>query len=458
VRELSLKVLIADDEQSIVTTLVDDISDAGHEVHAVADGNRALDLFKREGFDCIITDINMPGMNGMELLENVLKLKPDTQVIVITGFATIESAVKAMKLGAAEFVQKPFLNEQILSILERLRTIVALQEENASLREQLDDVHGFDNVIGSSRKIQDVFKALRQVSKSDSNILIQGETGTGKEVIARAIHNNSNRREKPLVAISCGAIPSALLEDELFGHEKGAFTDARERKIGRFERATTGSIFLDDIDDMPLETQVKLLRILQEREFERLGGEKTIKIDVRVIAATKVDLREHVQEGKFREDLFYRLNVVPIKLPPLRERDGDIALLARHFIGKYNGNRDYEIKSDVLQAMDGYYWPGNVRELEHAVERAIAFAGSAKFLKKEHLVEVSPIHKKALAIPNNLMKLKAYVEEAEKEHITNILKATNGHKAQAADVLGISRKNLWEKMRHYEIDISNDSH
>ncbi len=452
-----MKVLIADDEQSIITTLVDDISDAGHEVHAVSDGNRALEFFKREGADCLITDINMPGMNGMELLENVRKLCPDLQVIVISGFATIESAVKAMQLGAADFVQKPFLNEQILSILERLTTLVALQKENASLREQLDDISGFDNVIGSSRKMQEVFKALKQVSKSNSNILIQGETGTGKEVIARAIHNNSNRRDKPMVAISCGAIPSALLEDELFGHDKGAFTDARDQKIGRFERANSGSIFLDDIDDMPLETQVKLLRILQEREFERLGGEKTIKIDVRVIAATKVDLREHVQAGKFREDLFYRLNVVPIKLPPLRERDGDIALLARHFIGKYSESKDYEIKEEVLQSMDGYYWPGNVRELEHAVERAIAFAGSARFLKKEHLVETSPIHKKALAVPNNLVKLKAYVEEAEKEHIYNILKATNGHKAQAADVLGISRKNLWEKMRLYEIEFSNDS-
>ncbi len=452
-----MKVLIADDEQSIVATLADDVTDAGHEVHTVADGNRALDYLKRENVDCLITDINMPGMNGLELLENARALKPEIQVVVITGFATIEGAVKAMKLGAAEFVQKPFLNEQILSILERLATLVDLQRQNASMREQLDDVHGFDNVVGSSRNMEIVFKALRQVSKSDSNILITGETGTGKEVIARAIHNNSLRREGPLVAISCGAIPSALLEDELFGHEKGAFTDARERKIGRFERADSGSIFLDDIDDMPLETQVKLLRILQEREFERLGGEKTIKIDVRVIAATKVDLREHVQAGKFREDLYYRLNVVPVKLPPLRERDGDIALLARHFIGKYSRGRDYEIKADVLQAMEGYYWPGNVRELEHAVERAIAFAGSARFLKKEYLVEVSPIHKKALAIPNDLVKLKTYVEEAEKEHITNILKATNGHKAQAADVLGISRKNLWEKMRHYEIDVNNDS-
>ncbi|MCB9831167.1 MAG: sigma-54-dependent Fis family transcriptional regulator [Planctomycetes bacterium] len=452
-----MKILIADDEKSIVLTLEDDLADAGHQVFTAADGNRALETIRREEIDVLVTDINMPGLNGLALLEQARALRPGLQVIVMTGYATIESAVQSMKLGAAEFLQKPFLNEQVVAMVKKLETIVALQRENAVLREQLDEVHAFQNVVGSSKAMQDVFKALKQVSRSESNILITGETGTGKEVIARAIHNASARKDKALVAISCAAIPSTLLEDELFGHEKGAFTDARDRKVGRFERADGGTIFLDDIDDMPLETQVKLLRILQEREFERLGGEQTIKIDVRVVAATKVDLREHVREGKFREDLFYRLNVVPIKLPPLRDRGGDIPLLARHFIRKYGRDRDYEIKSDVLAAMEAYYWPGNVRELEHAIERAIAFAGSGRFLKKEYLVETSPIHKKAMAVPNHLMTLREFVEDAEKEHISNILRATNGHKAQAADVLGISRKNLWEKMRLYGIEANGGS-
>ncbi len=433
-------------------TLEDDLEEAGYEVLSCPDGLRALDLIKRESVDCLISDLNMPGLNGMDLLAEAKKISPNLQVIVITGYATIESAVKAIKLGAADYIQKPFLNEQILAMLAKMKKIVRLERENAVLREQLDDVHAVGNIVGKSKAMQDVIRTVKTVAKTDSNILIVGETGTGKEVIARAIHNLSMRKGKLMVALSCAAIPSNLLEDELFGHEKGAFTDARDRKIGRFERADGGSFFLDDIDDMPLETQVKLLRILQEREFERLGGEETIKVDVRVVAASKVDLRELVRAGKFREDLFYRLNVVPVLLPPLRDRDGDVPLLASYFMKKFSTEREYEIKPEVMAAMEAYYWPGNVRELEHAIERAIAFAGSGHVLKKEHLVESSPVHKKALAVPTHLTTLREFVEEAEMQHIRNILKTTNGHKAQAAGVLGISRKNLWEKMRHYDIE------
>ena len=450
-----MKVLIADDERSIVATLEDDLREAGHEVLTSPDGNRALEIIRKEDVDCLVSDLNMPGMNGMNLLQEAKKIRPGLQVIIITGYGTIESAVEAIKLGAADYIPKPFLNSQIVALLEKNRTIRELERENAALREQLDDIHALESIVGKSKSMQEVFRAIKTVSKTDSNVLITGETGTGKEVVARAIHNHSLRKGKTMVSLSCAAIPSTLLEDELFGHEKGAFTDAREKKIGRVERADGGTFFLDDIDDMPVETQVKLLRILQEREFERLGGERTIKVDVRVIAATKVDLKEAVRQGKFREDLFYRLNVVPVRLPPLREREGDIPLLARHFIAKYGNGRIYEIKPDVMAAMESYYWPGNVRELEHAIERAIAFAGNGRILKKEHLVETSPVHKKALAVPTHLMTLKEFVEEAEKEHIRNILKTTNGHKAQAADVLGISRKNLWEKMRLYGIELDD---
>ncbi len=449
-----MKVLIADDEQSIVATLEDDLADAGHDVLAAPDGNRALDIIRKEKVDCLITDLSMPGMGGMTLIEEARKLRPGLQIIVITGYGTIESAVEAIKKGAAEYVQKPFLNEQIVALVDRLAKISQLEEENEDLRTQLQEITAFENIVGASKAMQDVFRILKNVSRSESDILLIGETGTGKEVMARAIHAHSPRKNKPLVTLSCAAIPSTLLEDELFGHERGAYTDARDRKIGRFQRAHHGTFFLDDIDDMPLETQVKLLRILQEREFERLGGEKTIQVDVRVIVATKIDLRTLVDEGRFREDLFFRLNVVPVRLPPLRERKGDIPLLAKHFISKYAGSRSYEIKPDVMAAMEAYYWPGNVRELEHAIERAIAFAGQGRILRKEHLVEASPVHKKAMAVPRNLTTLREAVEAAEKEHIEEILRITNGHKAQAAEILGISRKNLWEKMKNYGIEVS----
>ncbi len=449
-----MKVLIADDEQSIVATLEDDLADAGHEVLAAPDGNRALDIIRKNDVECLITDLSMPGMGGMTLIEEARKVRPGLQIIVITGYGTIESAVEAIKKGAAEYVQKPFLNEQIVALVDRLAKISQLEEENEDLRSQLQEITAFENIVGASKAMQDVFRILKNVSRSESDILLIGETGTGKEVMARAIHSHSPRKNKPLVTLSCAAIPSTLLEDELFGHERGAYTDARDRKIGRFERAHEGTFFLDDIDDMPLETQVKLLRILQEREFERLGGEKTIQVDVRVIVATKIDLRVLVDEGRFREDLFFRLNVVPVRLPPLRERKGDIPLLARHFMEKYAGGRSYEIKPDVMAAMEAYYWPGNVRELEHAIERAIAFAGQGRILRKEHLVEASPVHKKAMAVPRNLTTLREAVEAAEKSHIEEILRITNGHKAQAAEILGISRKNLWEKMKNYGIEVS----
>ncbi len=447
-----MKVLIADDERTITTTLQDDLKDAGHEVLTVAAGDQALAILENERFDALITDLNMPGMKGDELLRRAKAIDKNLSVILITGFGTIESAVAAMKEGAFDYILKPFLNEQIVLLLQKAARLRDLETENLVLRAQIEEIAGFESLIGKSTPMQDVFRTIKTVARTDSNILIVGETGTGKEMIARAIHNKSGRRAKPLVAISCAAIPSSLLEDELFGHEKGAYTDARDRKVGRIERAEGGTFFLDDIDDMPLATQVKLLRVLQEREIERLGGEKTIKVDIRVITATKVDLKDLVRQGKFREDLFYRLNVVPLRLPPLRERTGDIPLLTKHFVQRYGQGRAYEIKPEVMEAMETYYWPGNVRELEHAIERAIALAGQATFLKREHLVERSPSHKMALNVPSKIQPLRDVVEEAEREHIREVLKITADHRAQAASLLGISRKNLWEKMRLYGIE------
>ncbi|MAG56245.1 MAG: hypothetical protein CMJ83_08145 [Planctomycetes bacterium] len=447
-----MKVLVADDEKTITLTLEEELQEAGHDVTVAHTGDDALAALQRERFDCLISDINMPGIKGDELLRLAKGLDDTVSVIIVTGFGTIESAVQAMRDGAEDYIQKPFVNEQIVVLLEKIAEVRDLKEENKNLREQVEEISGVENLIGSSTAMQDVFRIMKTVARTDSNILIVGETGTGKERVARAIHNLSPRRTKPLVAISCAAIPSALLEDELFGHEKGAFTDARDRKVGRIERAGGGTFFLDDIDDMPLATQVKLLRVLQERELERLGGEETIKVDIRVIAATKLDLAEMVHDGKFREDLYYRLNVVPLRLPPVRERTGDIPLLVRHFIDRLSGGREYQIRDEDLLVMESYYWPGNVRELEHAIERGIALAGNATFLKREHLVERSPVHKMALNVPRRIQTLKEVVEEAETEHIKEVLKITANHRAQAASLLGISRKNLWEKMKLYGID------
>jgi DNA-binding NtrC family response regulator len=447
-----MDVLIADDEELIVVPLKDDLEAAGHKVRTVSDGRQALELVREIGFDCLITDINMPGMTGIELLRAAKDHQASLDVLVITGYGTVESAVEAMKLGAYDYILKPFLNEEVVLLLEKISDLHRLRDENAALRAELQDVHGFPNIIGKSRKMQDVFQLVKMVGRADSGVLIEGESGTGKERIAQAIHYSSHRKDKAFVPLSCAALPETLLEDELFGHERGAFTDARKRKIGRFERAHQGSIFFDDIDDMSLPIQVKLLRVLQERSFERLGGEETVHVDVRVIAATKVSLEKSVREGAFREDLFYRLNVVPIHLPPLRERADDIPLLVAHFCRRFGGERVFEIRPEVLEAMTRYAWPGNVRELENSIERAIALAGNATFLKKEHLIHHTGDVRTSVTPSETLCSLKEAVIDAERVHIGRILRAVKGHKAHAARILGISRKNLWEKIRDYSIE------
>jgi transcriptional regulator with PAS, ATPase and Fis domain len=300
--------------------------------------------------------------------------------------------------------------------------------------------------------MQDVVKIVRTVAPTDASVLIQGESGTGKECVARAIHRLSGRAERPFVALSCAALPDTLLETELFGHERGAFTDAAKQRRGRFELADGGTVFLDDIDDMPLSTQVKLLRVIQERAFERVGGEETVRVDIRVISATKAPLVELVAKGVFREDLYYRLNVVPIELPPLRERDGDVPLLVQHFIRKLGEGRSYTVKTDVLEAMCQYSWPGNVRELENHVAQAIAMAGGSTVLKREHLLPVDKTRRAALSPPSALETLRAVLVRAEREHLRNVLRAVGGHRTKAASVLGISRKVLWEKLKDYGIE------
>jgi DNA-binding NtrC family response regulator len=447
-----MKILLVEDEKTIAVTLQDDLEAAGHEVVHTADGAQAIRLLGDRAFDCVITDVRLPGADGLQVLQGAKRARPDTEVIVISAFATVEHAVEAMRKGADDYIQKPFPNEVVLERLQRVGKFRALVEENQRLRDALDGRGGLPGVIGTSRRMQDVFKVVRTVAANDASVLIQGESGTGKECIARAIHRLSPRSEQQFVAISCGALPENLLESELFGHERGAFTDAQKLRRGRFELADGGTIFLDDIDDMPLQTQVKLLRVLQERAFERVGGEETIHVDIRVVSATKVPLIDLVKQGKFREDLYYRLNVVPINLPPLREREGDVPLLVQHFIRKVGAGRSFTVRTDVLEAMSDYTWPGNVRELENHVAQAIAMAGGSTVLRKEHLLPVDKTRRAALDPPTELRTLREVMVDSERDHVARVLRAVGGHRTKAASVLGISRKVLWEKLKDYGIE------
>ncbi len=444
-------VLLADDEKTIAVTLSDALEEAGHTVIVAPDGLEARRQIEERTFDVVVTDLKMPGMPGMEVLRLAKSRSPDTEVIVMTGYGTIETAVEAMKSGAYDYLLKPFRNDEVVVHLRRIAKQRRLVRENRSLREELGRAQSLEGLIGQSRAMREVFQTLRLVAPGEARVLVTGESGTGKELIARAIHNMSSRRSQPLVAISCASVPETLLEDTLFGHERGAFTDARDRRVGRFEHADGGTVFLDDIDDMPLSTQVKLLRVLQEGEVERLGGLEPVKVDVRVIAATKINLLDAVDEGRFRRDLYYRLNVVPIDLPPLRDRDDDLKLLAQHFIERYGKGRAYRIEPETLDEMARYSWPGNVRELEHAIERAVALSGESLVLSRVHILGTKAVPERR-AVPRRVMTLREAVEEAERGAILAALEHTGGRKAEAAKVLGISRKNLWEKMKAYGLE------
>jgi DNA-binding NtrC family response regulator len=452
-----MNVLLADDERSIAITLRDDLVEDGHKVTVVGDGKEALAELKARPFDLLITDIRMPGMDGISLLKAARELDPPPEVIVITGHGTIESAVDAIRHGAHDYVLKPFLNEDLLRRVRTLVEVRRLRHKVQSLESEVGLDRARARLIGDSDAMRRVLALVRTVAESDEDVLITGETGTGKELVARMIHELSGRRDGPFVVLSCSGFPQTLLEDEIFGHEKGAFTDARALKQGRFERAHGGVLFLDDIDDVPVETQVKLLRVLQERTLERLGGEKTIRVDVRVVVATKIDLKTAVEDGEFREDLFYRLNVVPINLPPLRERKDDIAALLSHFLAVHGKGRGFRISDETLERLRDHSWPGNVRELENAVRRAIAMAGSAGELLAENLLVAGPrLRREETAEDEGTVErtLRDVAREAEARHIRRVLKHTGGHRGRAAKILGISRKNLWEKMR--ELGISGE--
>jgi len=451
-----MRILLAEDEVTIFVTLRDALEEAGHVVLGATDTRSAFDVLANESPEVVITDIRMPGEGGMAVLKCAVELDAERPVILMTGYGTIDQAVEAMRGGAVDYVQKPFRNETIVRRVETFSRVRDLEEENRSLRERLRTSEGFENVVGSSEAMQAVFKRVRTVAGSDATVLIEGESGTGKERIALAVHQESTRRDGPFVAISCAALPENLLEAELFGHEKGAFTDARKERHGRFELAHGGTFFLDDIDDMPLAMQVKLLRVLQEKTFERVGGEETRHVDIRVVVATKVPLRDLVREGGFREDLFYRVNVVPIVLPPLAQRTGDVPLLVAHFIERFGGDRKYKVSRSTMNMLERYPWPGNVRELENAIQRGIALAGEKGELACEDLLPQDGRWRGAVEVPEEVEGLREVVRGAEIEHIKRVLELTGGHRSQSAELLGISRKVLWEKLRDYGIEDKSD--
>ncbi len=454
------RLLIVEDEPLLRVTMADALRKEGWEVDVAEDGVTGVALFERSLHDVVVADLVMPRMDGMEVLRRVKALQPDTTVVIITAHGTVERAVEAMREGAADFIAKPFSMAQLLVRLSNLCSVRRLREQNVRLQEQLERRYSFSNIIGKSKAMQEVFELIRLVADSDSSVLIQGESGTGKELVASAIHFNSPRRARPYIRVSCASLPESLIESELFGYEKGAFTGATERRIGRFEAANGGTLFLDEIGELPLSFQVKLLRVLQERQIERLGSHRSIDIDVRFVSASLRPLEEEIAAGRFREDLYYRINTVTIHLPPLRERREDIPLLAQAFLREFGEERGKELEGfddDVLEALERHDWPGNVRELRNVVERAVLFARGPRVTLRE-LPETFQRNVRA-AVPLGgtgetvVRTLQEAVRDAEIAAIRAALAATGGRKQQAAELLGVSRKTLWEKLKTYRIEV-----
>ena len=444
-------VLIVDDEVGVRESLKM-ILKKDYEVFLAKDAEEAFSQIKAQFPDVILLDIILPGLDGLRVLERIKQNDPDIIVIMITATNTAKTAVEAMKLGAYHYVTKPFDNEELRLIISRSLSEKALKQELIFRREEMDKSFDFENIIHKSSVMKDIFKVVKQIADSKSTALIMGESGTGKELISRAIHYNSNRKNYPFVTINCAAIPETLIESELFGHEKGAFTNAIEKKLGRFEVAHQGTLFLDEIGELSLATQAKILRFLEEKEFNRVGGSKTIKVDVRLITATNKDLNQLIKKGSFREDLYYRINVVPIVIPPLRDRKEDIPLLIDHFINKFNVENNKNVKGfnkEAIALMMQYEWPGNVRELENLVERVIALTSGEYIQLSELPLSFKNIPKingfKESVLDGKVSFIQAE-EEFEREVILDALKRTNHIQSHAAEILGISRRILKYKM------------
>jgi two-component system response regulator PilR (NtrC family) len=446
---------LIDDEPIIHDVLGQLLSSEGYQVEISASGEEALQKFAEQKFDLTLLDLLMPGMDGLEVLKRIKRIDPEAMVIIITAYASVESALTAMKMGAYDYIQKPFKNDELLLTISRAIEHRQLQEENIRLKDELKKKFSFSNIIGKSQTMMSVFELIKAAAPTRSTILIQGESGTGKELVARAIHLNSDRANHPFVVVNSGSLPPDLLESHLFGHVKGAFTGAVADKKGLFEAADKGTIFFDEISSISLETQVKLLRVMQDKEFMRLGGTKTIKVDVRIIAATNTDLEELIREKAFRKDLFYRLNVIKIELPPLRTRKEDIPLLIKHFIELYNteNHKDVEgVSEDVMEILMDYDWPGNVRELENVLERAVVLSKS-RIITRESLPPFLLSGKKEMyeEFTDSSLELKEKTLEYQKRLILTALKKAGGVQKQAAQLLGLKPTTLNEMIKRLKI-------
>lgn len=442
-------ILLVDDDQSLRRVMEYSLAESGYVVRAVGNGEAALRLFGKEAFDAVVTDITMPGISGMEVLRKVRESDPTLPVIIITAYGTIESAVEAMRQGAFDYITKPFNRDELKITLERALKMRRLEKENCDLRAAVIDKYRFSGIIGESAGIRNVLDLAGRVAASDATVLVTGESGTGKELIAKGIHFSSGRSKGPFVAVNCAAIPDNLIESELFGHVKGAFTGAVKDREGKFEQADGGTLFLDEIGDLRIDLQAKILRALQERTIERVGANRLISLDVRVIAATNRDLEESVRNGTFREDLYYRLSVVTLHIPPLRERREDIPLLAEHFVRKFNKSEDTAIEPNAMAALVSYGWPGNVRELENVIERA-------SVLKRGNTITAADlpdkVTKKSGGVSDIILNLPddgLSLEELEKSLIIKALEKHNGNQTRAAEYLRITRPTLIYRMEKY---------
>ncbi len=455
-------ILVVDDEKNYLLVLSAVLEEEGYEVLTAQGGHEALEIQKSSDLDLILTDMKMPAMDGIELLENIKALDPDLPVIMMTAHGTIDKAVEAMQKGAYSYILKPFDNERLTIYVKKAVSLFQVVKENRQLHEAVESQYRFGNFIGKSKPIRDVFEMIRKVAPSNATVLIEGESGTGKELVAKSIHFNSPRRNKPFIAVNCSALAESLLESELFGHEKGAFTGAVARKKGRFELADHGTLFLDEIGELSQNLQVKLLRVLQEKTFELVGGTRPITTDIRVIAATNKTLKEEMISGRFREDLFYRLNVVRIGLPPLKERKEDIRLLVNHFIDKYASERKVDIPvKGVAQEVDrlffNYSWPGNVRELENLIERVM-------ILSPHDTIQVADLPMDFKDNVHNALHLEGIPSDAslyetlatiEKAMIERALKMADNVQAHAAAMLGIGKSGLNQKIKKYNLDVGS---
>lgn len=455
------RILIVDDDQSFRFLLEEALKKEGYFVGVAKNGEEALNIYKKESFDIVTLDIKMPKMDGFEVLSQMKQIHPEQLIVIITAYGAQKIAIEAVKKGAYDYFTKPFDIDELRLVIKRAIECNRLNKENRQLRQELQKRYGFNEIIGNSGKMLEVFEIMKKVIATDVTVLIQGDSGTGKELVARAIHFNSTRKNAPFVKINCAAIPEGVLESELFGHEKGAFTDASFKKIGRFEAADHGTIFLDEIGDMSLATQAKVLRVLQEKEFERVGSTTPINVDLRILVATNKDLFRAVKEEQFREDLYYRINVVSINLPPLRQRHEDIPLLFEHFMHKFNKEFDKSIKHISLGAMEllmKYSWPGNIRELENVLQRAIILAEEDIITNKDLPFYIQcldneiKVDTESVDFSKSLIDtVKDIVDGVERQIIVKALEKTNWNRTESARMLKISRKSLFNKMKRYHL-------